>query len=1074
MIKKLLSNQQISRRKKISFVCLFVLFSIPFGTFARDGGLKPVKDAVTSRFTAAPSEFKKTKVDAIPIDGKVTDQTTGQSLAGVSVTIKGSNVGTSTDANGAFNINASTGNTLVFTFVGYESLEAKIGATTHFEISLVPKANQLNAVVVTALGIKRSEKSLSYASQQVAGDELTKVKTDNLMNALSGKVAGVSISANASGLGGSVKVILRGNKSAAGTNQPLYVIDGIPLANNSNANGQPNSPGSTGNVPDGGDGISNLNPDDIESINVLSGASASALYGSQASNGVILITTKKGKAGKTQITFSSSASLSQAAYLPEFQNEYGQTSPGATQSWGAKINGATDNVKSFFKTGNDYTNSISISSGNEAAQTYFSYANTTASGIQPGNKLARNNFYLRETSKILNNKLTLDGSANYVNQKINNTPITITSFNALPGLYLFPRGLDISNYRNNFEVPDSSRGGLMTQNWPFSEAIQQNPWWVVNRGPNVATRNRIILSFTAKYEINKWFSIQARANVDRSTDTYEQDAFAGTSLSLINSKNGQLVANSQASQQIYSDVLAIFKIPTKSDFKINAIVGSSINDQTKQGYSFGPGLGLFIPNVFIMQNVALQNQSTVTVAPSTSATPVSLQSIGSNASTIPTGRNQIQSIFASGDISYKDYLFLTLSGRNDWSSNLSFTPNGSYFYPAIGLSYVLSQSVKLPDAINYAKLRASYAQVGNTVGTYATNPLNRLGAGGSVINNGVAPLPILKPEQSNSYEYGTDWGFFNNRLTLNLTYYKTNTINQFFQIIPPATTGYTTGFINAGNIQNSGIEIVLGYSLLKNKNFSWNTTVNYSHNKNLIKDVDSKDGIDQFLLTAPVQNYESAITKGGSFGDIYGYKIATDSLGRVKIGSSGLPSLAASSKYGQFYNLGNPNPKFQLGWSNSFKYKNLSLNILVDGRFGGEIYSLTQANLDKYGVSKASGDARDAGGVKIDGVDPNGNAVTTIDAQKWYSIASQTVGEYIYSATVVRLREASLGYSFPIKNSFAKNLTLSLTGRNLFYFYKKAPSDPEQTISSGNGLSGLDNFNQPALRSYGVNLNVVF
>ncbi len=1000
------------------------------------------------------------------ITGKVTGEN-GTPLSGVTVQIKNSNKGTSTDANGTFQINANPGKVLVFTFVGYEPQEVKVDSKTQYDVSLSPKANQLNSVVVTALGIKRSEKSLSYASQQVSGEQVSAVKTDNLMNALSGKVAGVSISSNASGLGGSVKVIMRGNKSAAGTNQPLYVVDGVPLSNNSNANGQPNSPGSTGNVPDGGDGISNLNPDDIESISILRGASASALYGSQAANGVILITTKKGKAGKPQIHFSSSASLSQAAYTPQFQNEYGQTAAGATQSWGPKINGGTDNLGLFFKTGTDYTNSISISTGSEVAQTYFSYANTTATGIEQGNKLGRNNFNLRETAKLLNGKLSLDGNINYINQKINNTPITITAFNALPGLYLFPRGLDITPYKTNFETPNSDRGGLMVQNWPFSEAIQQNPWWVTNRDPNFSTRNRTILNFTAKYDVNKWMSIQARGNMDRSTDNYEQDAYAGTSTNLIASANGQLVANTQTTQQIYSDVLAIFKIPTKSDFTINAIAGASIKDQITQGYTFGPGLGLFIPNVFIMQNIALQN-------PQTSTGTVTFPAIGSNVSTIPAAHNQIQSVFASGDISFKDYLYLTLSGRNDWSSNLAFTPNGSYFYPAAGLSFLLSQAVKLPDFINYAKLRASYAQVGNTVGTYATNPLNQLGPGGSVINNGVAPLPVLKPEKTNSFEYGTDLGLLNNRLTFNLTYYKTNTVNQFFQITPASTTGYTKGFINAGNIQNSGLEITLGYDIVKSANFKWNSYINYSNNKNIIKDVDSKDGINQFLLTAPTQNYESTITKGGSFGDIYGYKLATDAQGRVIIGTSGLPSLATSSQYGQFVYCGNPNPKFQAGWGNSFKYKNLFLNILVDGRFGGQVYSLTQANMDKYGVSKASGDARDAGGVKINGIDPSGNPVTSIDAQKWYSVASQTVGEYIYSATVVRLREASLGYQLPIKNSFAKSISLSLTGRNLFYFYKKAPADPEQTISSGNGLSGLDNFNQPALRNYGLNLNVVF
>ena len=1052
MTRKKNSKKPFSGRINIIFLCLFLVSSFPLISSARGRDL---------------TRWKNETLYATPIEGKVIDNVSGQPLAGVSITIKGNNTGTSSDANGIFKISVNPGNVLIFSFVGYDNVEVKVDAKNYYNVSMIPRSNQLNAVVVTALGIKRSEKSLSYATQQISGDQVSNVKTDNLMNALSGKVAGVSISSNASGLGGSVKVIMRGNKSASGTNQPLYVVDGVPLSNNSNTNGQPNSIAASVASSDGGDGISNLNPDDIESITVLSGASASALYGSQAANGVILITTKKGKAGKTEVRFSSLASLSQASYLPKFQNNYGQTPGGSSQSWGAKINnGGADNLDLYFKTGADYTNSISVSSGSEKAQTYFSYANTTATGIQPNNKLARNNFYLRETSKMLNDKLTLDGSANYISQKINNTPIFNNGFNALPGLYLFPRGLDITPYKNNFEVPDSTRGGLMKQNWPFSEALQQNPWWVANRDPNLLTRNRIILNFSAKYEVNKWMTVQARGNVDRSTDNYEQDAYAGTSTKLITSINGQLAANNQTTQQIYSDVLAIFKIPTKSDFKINAVAGASINDQKKQGYIFGPGLGLFIPNVFIMQNVILQNSGTTT----TGAIPA----LGSNASTIPAAHNQIQSIFASGDISFKDYLFLTLSGRNDWSSNLSFTPNGSYFYPAAGLSFLLSQAVKLPEVINYAKLRASYAQVGNTVGTYATNPLNQLGPGGSVVNNGVAPLPVLKPEKTKSFEYGTDWGFFKNRLTLNLTYYKTNTVNQFYQIIPAISTGYTVGYVNAGDIQNSGLEIQLGFDVIKKTDFVWNSSVNFSTNKNLIKDVDSKDGIDQFLLTVAQQNYESAITKGGSFGDIYGTKLATDTQGRVIIGTSGLPSLASSLTTGTYFYLGNTNPKFQAGWSNSINFKGLTLSVLVSGQFGGHVYSATQSNLDIYGVSKASGDARDAGGVKINGVDPNGNAVTTIDAQKWYSVAGQAVGQYIYSATVVRLREASLSYRLPIKNKVVKSVSIALTGRNLIYFYKKAPSDPEQSLSSGNGLSGLDFFGQPSTRNFGLNLNVIF
>ena len=1027
--------------------------------------------SIDDKSIATSSSFYKTKLNnlipLIDLKGRIIDEN-GLPLIGASVRVKGTKQAVITDANGNFTIsNVAPDAVIVVSFIGYISREVNVVGKSTMEIKLLPETGNLNDVVVTALGIKRSEKSLSYASQQVSGDEVTKVKTDNLMNALSGKIAGVSISSNASGLGGSVKVLMRGNKSASGSNQPLYVVDGVPLANNSNTNGQPNSISASIASSDGGDGISNLNPDDIESITVLRGASASALYGSQAANGVILITTKKGVAGKTQVQFSSLVSLSQASYLPKFQNNYGQTPGGSSQSYGPKINGGgADNLGLYFKTGTEYTNSISVSSGSEKAQTYFSYANTNASGIQPNNKLARNNFLLRETAKMLNDKLTLDGSANYISQKINNTPIFNNGFNALTGLYLFPRGVDIMPYKDNFETPDAARGGLKTQNWPFSEALQQNPWWVTYRDPNFLTRNRVILNLSAKYDVNKWLSIQARGNVDRGTDNYEQHAYAGTSSKLIPSINGQLVASNQTNQQIYSDVLAIFKVPTKSNFSINAVLGTSITDKKIEGYKFGPGLGLFIPNTFIMQNVVLQNSGSTTTG--------SISAIGSNVSTLPAAHNQIQSVFASGDISYKDYLFLTLSGRNDWSSNLAFTPNGSYFYPAIGLSFLLSQAITLPEVINYAKLRASYAQVGNTVGTYATNPLNQLGAGGSVVNNGVAPLPLLKPEKTNSFEYGTDLGLFNNRLKFNLTYYKTNTINQFYQIVPAISTGYTVGYVNAGDIQNTGLESTLAVDVIKKKNLVWNTSINFSTNKNLIIDVDSKDGIDQFLLTEAQQNYQSTITKGGSFGDIYGTKLTTDDQGRVIIGASGLPSLASSPINGSYFNLGNTNPKFQVGFGNSIDFKGLSLSVLVAGQFGGHVYSATQSNLDTYGVSKASGDARDAGGVEINGVDLGGNPVTSIDAKKWYSVAGQAVGNYIYSATVVRLKEASLSYRLPIKNTIFKSVSVGLTGRNLLYFYKKAPSDPELSLSSGNGLSGLDFFGQPSTRNYGFNVNVMF
>lgn len=992
------------------------------------------------------------------IKGMVRDSS-GTTLPGVSVQVKGTKIATQTNINGQYGIAAKQGDVLVFSFIGYDHKEVTVGAGGTLDVVLKSSSQELNTVVVTALGIKRSEKSLTYSTDQVSNKDLTTVKTDNLVNSLNGKIAGVTISPSASGVGGSAKVILRGNRSFAGNNQPLYVIDGVPMSNASNSNGQPNNTyGGSTNV-DGGDGISNLNPDDIESMTVLKGASAAALYGSDAANGVIVITTKKGKAGKAVINYNSSFQTDNISYKPKFQDSYGQTlglngqiNPAAQDSWGAKISGpAQDNLDAFYQTGTNWTNSVNLSGGNDKAQTYVSYANTTARGIQPGNKLERNNFNMRETAKFLNDKLTVDGNINYIAQKINNTPGLGLYFNPLTGLYLFPRGNDITPYKNQYEFGDQV--GYARQNWFISQDIQQNPWWITNRNLNVTQRNRILLNGSVKYEFTNWFNIQVRGNLDRSADSYEQDLYSGTQ-NVLSKANGQYILNNQTVEQKYGDFLATFTLPSKSDFKLDGILGASTKDIVTTGAAIGAGQGLNIPNVFIAQNTVLN-------------------STASNVLTLPRNDNNVQSVFANANLAYKDWLFLAVTARKDWSSNLAFTPTNSYFYPSVGLSALLNQALKLPDVISYAKLRASYAEVGNTVPQYVTNPVNYLDPSGSITLNTVAPFPTLKPERTKTWEGGTDLRFFQNKLNFSFTAYKSNTYNQFIQVTPSVTTSYSLGYVNAGNVQNTGFEISLGYQAIKTADFSWNTTVNSSRNKNTIIDVDSKDGINQFILTPSNNNsYESIINKGGSFGDIYGVTLQHDAQGRVMIGDNGTPLTASGFNY-----IGNPNPKFQLGWGNSFTYKNFTMSFLVDGKFGGQVLSITQGVMDQYGVSAVTGDARNAGGVQINGVDSKGNAVSSIDPKVWYTAIggrSGVSGEYVYSATVVRLREASLGYTFPLKGNAVKNLRLAVTGRNLLYFYKKAPYDPETTLSSGNGLSGVDVFNQPSTRSLGLNLNVTF
>lgn len=985
------------------------------------------------------------------IAGTVSDST-GAVLPGVSVLIKGTTNGTQSDLNGHFSLSAKPGDVLVFTYIGYNTKEVTVGTETTLNVTLSSNVNQLQQVVVTAFGIRRSEKSLTYSSQQIGGDELTRAKSDNLVNNLNGKVAGLTIAPSASGVGGSAKVILRGNKSFSGSNQPLYVIDGIPMTNGSNSNGQPNSPyGGSTNV-DGGDGISNINPDDIESISVLKGAAASALYGSQGANGVILITTKKGKAGKTQINFNSSALASSIAYKPDFQNSYGRTTATSNDSWGAKINGGgQDNLNQFYQTGYNWTNSINLSTGTELAQTYLSYANTSAKGVEPGNTLNRNNFNLRETAKFLNQKLTVDGNVNYISQKIDNTPALGLYFNPLTGLYLFPRGTDITPYKNQYLFAGNT--GYNRQNWDVNEDLQQNPWWIVNRNPNYSNRSRVLINGSVRYDFTSWLNLQVRGSLDHIADSYEQDLYSGTQ-STLSKANGQFILNNQVVEQKYGDALLTFRVPNIKVIKVDGVLGTSITDSKTTGTTLGSGLGLSTPDLFIAQNTIISG-------------------LNSNASTLPKNHNQLQSIYGNVNLSYNDWLFLNLTGRNDWSSNLAFTPNGSYFYPSAGLSVLLNQVLKLPNVISYAKIRGNYAQVGNSVPQYVTNPVNYLDATGSVVLSTVAPFGTLKPERTKTYEIGADLRFFNDDLSVSFNYYKSNTYNQFVQVAPSPTTGYSVGYVNAGNVQNNGFEFVVGYNFINNNRFKWNSSINASRNINKVVDVDSKDGINQFVITANNNtNYESIMAKGGSYGDIYGYTVKRDAQGRIVLNADGSPQINNGFNY-----IGNPNPKFQLGWNNSFNYKNFSLNVLVDGKFGGQVLSLTQAIMDQYGVSKATGDARNNGGVAINGVSATGTPVSSVDAKTWYTSVGgrQGVSEmYIYSATVVRLREASFGYTFPVNTKAIKNLRLSVVGRNLLYFYKKAPYDPEMTMSTGNGLSGVDIFNQPATRNIGLNLNVTF
>jgi TonB-linked SusC/RagA family outer membrane protein len=987
----------------------------------------------------------------------VVKDSTGLALPGVSVVVKGTTTGTQTNVQGEYTLNAKAGDVLVFSFIGYNSQEVTVGEQRLINIILHENTRRLNEVVVTALGIRRESRSLTYGVQTVGGDELTKVPQASLVNSLQGKVAGAQITQSASGVGGSTKVVLRGNKSINGDNNALYVIDGIPMPRNES--GQlPNVFGGQ----DRGDAIENLNPDDVESITVLPGSSSAALYGSQGANGVILITTKKGIAGKTNINFSSNTTFDSPFVLPKLQTTYGQTtrdpSTGAPvtnsqESWGDKTTASSFDPKSFFNTGKTFINALSVQTGTQTNQSYFSFESTNAVGVIPNNKLDKYNFTARNSSQFFNNKLTLDVSANYINQTVNNRPFQGFYYNPLVPVLTFPRGIDMTPYKNNYEVFDPVRN-LYAQNWPYSsnDIATQNPYWIVNRNNNQDRLSRILGTVNLKYTITDWLNIQGRVKIDRTDDTYEAERYATSSGTLVGPK-GSYQFNPTGSRQTYADFIANFNKALSKKFTLTANLGTSIQDYRSFGANTDGNL-LRYTNVFTIANIDYTR-------------------------TFPTqydDRRQIQAIFGTATLGYDQKIFLDVTGRNDWDSSLAFTNNVGFFYPAIGLNAVLSQLFKLPEPISFAKLRANLSNVGNGTGIpYASNPGFTLT--NSYVNAiGTRALLTLKPERTRSYEIGLDARFFNDNLTLSISAYKSFSRNQIYTVQVSPTTGYSNYYYNGGNLMNKGIEGVIGYNQ-KFGALTWKPSVNFSINRNRILDVlnsvDPVTGLPVILNSVNLSSdvFDLRVQKGGSFGDMYAAVTPRDANGNVQVdGVTGAP-IKSGVQASDYQRIGNYNPRFLAGFQNEFNYKNFRLSFLVDGRFGGQVVSLTQAVLDQYGVSEASGKARDNGGVVV-----NGKTVSAIDYYKAIGSRNPNVPYYVYSATNIRLREVVFGYTLPgtFLNNKIKNVSLSAIGRNLWMIKNNAPFDPDVALSTQNGFQGLDAFNLPSLRSFGFKVSAQF
>ena len=987
----------------------------------------------------------------IKITGTVVDNT-GEPAIGATVRVKNGQHGVVTDIDGKFTIDVPKGSTLVVSYIGTQTQEVQVGNTHDLHITMQPTARQIDEVVVTALGIKRSEKALSYNVQKVGSDQLTNVKNVNFVNSLNGAVAGVNINASTAGVGGPTRVVMRGTKSITGGNNVLYVIDGVPMLNKS---GGDIGGGRYSSQPSG-EGIADINPDDIESISVLTGPSSAALYGSAAANGVIMINTKRGTEGKVKIAVSSSMEFSNPFILPKFQNTYGNKA-GSFYSWGDRLaTPSSYDPKDFFNTGNNYINSVTLTTGTKTNKTYISVATTNATGVLPNNKYNRYNFTARNTSDFLNDKLHLDVSGSYIIQNTQNMYRPGEYYNPLTAAYLFPRGEDWSAVEL-YKRYDASRK-LATQYWPYGDQGMQlqNPYFIVNDMMTPTNRKRYMFMSSLKYDILSWLNVTGRVRVDN-TNTESESRFHASGQGLLYAGthgNGIYNHSLGSDQQTYLDFMFNLDKSFGTDYRLTANFGASLEDYRSSSVGFG-GPILKVPNLF--SSAALDPANT-----------------RANDSEF---RKRGTAIFASAELSWKDMLYLSLTGRNDWSSLLVNAKEPSFFYPSVGLSAIVSKMVTLPKAISFMKVRSSFTEVGSPIpdryrgvtrGTI-TYPI----VDGIPSIRTILPFYDFKAERTRSYELGLDLRMFNSKLNLDLTWYHSNTYNQTFLAELSATSPYTGMYIQAGDIANSGVEMSLAY----NDNIGgvdFESRLIYSRNVNKVKKLvhNYNTGIDgkiiNFTETSAGGGY---IREGDRMGDVYITKVLKrDATGKIAVGADGSLS-SMDLPNGERLRIGNTNPDFNMGWRNSISWKGVNLSFLINARVGGIVTSATQAVLDQFGVSQASAEARDRGYVELAGG-------LKVDPQKYYEVVAnqQLLGYYYYNATNVRLQNISLSYTLPrtLLGQGWPSVTVGFIANNLWMIYNKAPFDPEIASSTGTYGQGSDYFSAPSLRNIGFSLKLNF
>lgn len=1030
---------------------------------------------------AAPE--KSVDASILQQSAKITTQGTvidaqGEPLIGVSILEVGTTNGTITDIDGKFTLQVTSGATLELSYIGYKTQQLK-AVSDLGTIQMSDDTEVLQEVVVTALGIKREKKALGYAMQEVKGESLVEARETNLANALSGKISGVQIIRSSNGPGGSSKIQLRGANSVTGTNQPLIVVDGVPMDNFTGAsNNDIDNPSM-----DMGNGLSDINPEDIESMSVLKGASAAALYGSRAGNGVILITTKKGKENPgLGVTISASVSAETLFMLPKRQTSFGQGENGiydATNgnSWGPAITGqeytkwdgstgimqAYDNVKNYFDTGINFTESISFSQMFGKTAIYTSLNRMDDASKIPGSELHRTNLTLRASSSFgKDDRWSVDAKVQYINSLANNRPQGGSrDANAFYTVFNLPTTIDIRDFSN----PLKDEYGNMT--WWNRSGV--NPYWLKEYNPNKDSRNRFLMNGSLKYKITEWLDAEIRAGSDMYFTERDDKLYAGSTINDGDSR--YTVGEQKFYENNFSFLISGHKDHIFGNWGGNFSFGGNLMERKSTGVEVSMGK-LTAPDLFSLNN-GPKDQLGITEFYS---------------------HKKINSLYGTLGINYDGWAFLDATFRNDWSSALS-KKNRSFFYPSVSVSWVISDMVNkigktMPEWFTYAKVRASFAQVGNDMDPYQlydTYTISSIGGQPTADQGKIKYDADVRSELITSWEVGTELKFFNNRFGIDFAWYKTNAKRQLMNIPMNNLSGYESMKINAGNIQNTGIELMLNARPVETKDFSWDTQLNISRNKSkIIELLPGQPGMRYSLGGSDaLQIYAVA---GGVYGEIWGTKyqrvedVNSPYYGQLLLSDSGLPQ-ATSERY----KIGEQQPDMMAGWTNSFTYKNFGFSFLIDGRFGGDIFSFTNLELQSSGIAEVTAPGGKRDDIVVPGVirQSDGSYAqnqTPVSLQKYYqALGTGRAGiseAYIYDATNIRLRNVSLTYSFPsslLKKTPIQRLKLGVSVNNVWMIKSNLNGiDPESVYATSTNATGMENASAPTSRTYLFNVTLGF